>query len=84
MVAITVTLIASVVGPLVVGVHAARLKRAVGTPNGRGDIVQMLERIDARTERLETRTADLVDSQAGQDRRLAAIERTVWGPPRTS
>jgi len=59
-----------------------QIRRRVGTPNGRGNLIEMAERSEARLERLEDVAGQLVDgqarivnSQAGQDRRLAVLER---------
>jgi hypothetical protein len=67
--AIWVALIASVIGPVVVARLARHgtkreisreLEQRVGTPNGKGNVVEMLER--------------LLTGQTGQDNRLARIE----------
>ena len=61
-----VALIGAIVTPIVTGALARRgtkreLENRVGTPNGHGNVVEMLER--------------LVTGQAGQDNRLARLER---------
>lgn len=55
----------------------------VGTPNGQGNITQMLERSirwqgksDERTERMLTRLGRIEAGQRAQDERLDALEQT--------
>ena len=43
-----------------IGLVGIRMHQTIGTPNGQGNVVEMLER--------------LLEDQAGQDRRLADIE----------
>ncbi|MCB1272265.1 MAG: hypothetical protein KDB31_12630 [Microthrixaceae bacterium] len=43
-----------------IGLVGIRMRQTIGTPNGQGNVVEMLER--------------LLEDQAGQDRRLADIE----------
>ena len=62
-VAVVVAVVSAVIGPLVVAKaneRAKRIEAALGTPNGHGDIVHMMEK--------------LLHGQTGQDARLAAIE----------
>lgn len=64
--AVWVALVGAVVTPVVTSVVARRgtkreLEQRVGTPNGHGNVVEMFER--------------LVTGQAGQDNRLAKLER---------
>jgi len=47
----------------------------IGTPNGQGNVVQMLERVLATQAELLGTTAELLGGQAAQDRRIAGVER---------
>ncbi|MEZ5350962.1 MAG: hypothetical protein R2714_17455 [Microthrixaceae bacterium] len=54
-------LLVGVIGPTIVALIGLReVKRRVGTPNGQGNVIEMLERI--------------LHGQTGQDSRLAQIE----------
>lgn len=97
---VLVALITAVVGPTVLLVIGWGLRQSVGRPNGRGNLMQMmakvldhLERHDDQIDQVDQRTATLVDgqatlinSQAGQDNRLARLERDrppwwiTWAP----
>jgi len=65
-VAIVVAVVSAVIGPVIVAKaneRAKRIEAALGTPNGHGDIVQMMEK--------------LLHGQTGQDARLAQIEHRM-------
>ena len=70
-------------GAIIVAVITRReIRRRVGTPNGRGNLTEMagvnadhLESIQATLGELVQGQVKMVNSQAGQDRRLAVLER---------
>lgn len=74
---ITVAIISSIVGPAILWwLNRRELKNRVGTPNGQGTTIQMIERIlvgqgqqDERLERVEERLTRI--EQSGQ-------ESTTW------
>lgn len=82
--AVVVALISTIVGPPVSAWAATRkLRGAVGTPNGRGDVVTMLERIDARVERVDSRVERLDLHVDRAEKRLDELEAgcPLFNPP---
>lgn len=61
---VKIATITAVLGPVMLAMVTRReIKSRVGTPNGQGNVVEMLEK--------------LIESQAGQDRRLAEHDRRL-------
>lgn len=70
MVAIIVVIVSAVVGPAVViqlNARARRIERRLGTPNGAGNVTEMLTSVYHSV-------GQLLDGQTGQDTRLAKID----------
>lgn len=73
-----VALIAGVIGPTVVAlIGLVELRRRVGTPNGQGNLVEMMERLLVGQARQDERLADLERQQNRTASHVGRIDRQL-------